>query len=300
MSFKPNYLQLLKEGGFPKRLAKAKRHFTDCQLCPRACGVDRNREKGVCQAGTEAVVSSFGPHFGEEPVLVGRRGSGTVFFAHCNLRCVFCQNYDISFGGLGRKVSNEQLAEILLIIQNRYGCANINFVTPTHFLPNILEAVYLAAQKGLKLPLVYNCGGYESVEALKLLDGVIDIYMPDFKYAAGERSAKYSKAEDYPAKAKKALLEMDRQVGALEQNELGLARRGLLIRHLMLPGGLDDTKDILKFIKENLSAGCLVNLMSQYYPSHQSFLYPEIDKRLARDDYREAYKFAQGLGLNLA
>lgn len=299
MRFQPRYLQLLEDGGFLERIEKARRHFSNCHLCPRACGVDRNEKKGYCQAGTATVVSSFGPHFGEESVLVGPRGSGTVFFAHCNLRCVFCQNHEISFGGLGHVLSNEQLADILLTIQNRYGCANINLVTPTHFLPNILEAVYLAAQQGLHLPLVYNCGGYESLAALKLLDGVIDIYMPDFKYAAEKRSETYSQAEDYPTKAKKALVEMDRQVGGVKLCERGLAQEGLLIRHLMLPGGLCDTKNILRFIKENLSSDCLVNLMGQYYPSHQSFLYPEINKRLTRNELSTAYKFARSLGLNL-
>ena len=237
--------------------------------------------------------------FGEEDVLVGNRGSGTIFFGYCNMRCVFCQNYELSFGGEGNLISNEKLSDIMLSLQNYYGCHNINLVTPTHFVPNILEALYIAAQKGLNLPLVYNCGGYEKIETLNILDGVIDIYMPDFKYSVPERAKKYSQATDYPDKVKITLKEMDRQVGGLKVDEKGIAYRGLLIRHLMLPGGLEDTKKVLEFIKRELSPDCLVNLMNQYYPTHKALEYGEIARRLSFKEYREAYAFAGKLGLRL-
>lgn len=299
MGIQPSYVQLYQDGTLLERVRKAQEHITSCHLCPHECGADRTEKKGFCQAGDKAIVSSFGPHLGEESVLVGRHGSGTIFFGHCNLRCVFCQNWELSFGGEGRPVSNKELAEIMLVIQNHYKCHNINLVTPTHFVPNILEALYLAVKQGLHLPIVYNCGGYEKLETLGLLDGIIDIYMPDFKYAAAERGQKYSQAADYPNKAKLSLKEMDRQVGALKVNTQGTAYRGLLVRHLMLPGGLEDTKKVLKFIKEELSPDCLVNLMSQYYPSHKAFQYPELSQRLNASEYREALRFARDLGLRL-
>ncbi|NLJ80774.1 MAG: radical SAM protein [Firmicutes bacterium] len=300
MDFQPGYVRLLEENLFQERIDEAKKQLSNCSLCPRNCGVDRASNRGFCQAGDVAVVSSFGPHYGEEKVLVGRRGSGTIFFGYCNLRCVYCQNHELSFKGAGRPLSNEQLAEVMLILQNRHGCPNINLVTPTHYLPNILEAVYLAAQEGLRLPLVYNCGGYESLASLRLLAGVVDIYMPDFKYNSGKRSLRYSDAENYPQVAREALREMDRQVGGLKTDQKGLAQRGLLLRHLVLPCGLDDTKEILRFIKDELSAGTLVNVMGQYHPCHQAFQYPEISRRLGRSEFREALRFARDLDLRLA
>ena len=236
---------------------------------------------------------------GEERVLVGQRGSGTLFFGYCNLSCVYCQNYQLSAHGEGDVISNERLAHMMLELQNDYGCHNINFVTPTHFAPNILEAVYIATQSGLKLPIVYNCGGYECVETLKLLEGVIDIYMPDFKYSSTEYGRRYSKVVDYPKRAKEALKEMDRQVGGLKTDSMNVAYRGLLIRHLMLPGGLEDTKGVLDFIKEELSSDVLVNLMAQYYPSHKAYEYEEIAMRLDMMEHNEAYDYGEGLGLRL-
>lgn len=295
----PGYVKLLKNHQLEQRVLKAKEHLTKCNLCPHQCGVNRQEKLGFCQAPDKAVIASYGPHYGEEPPLVGHNGSGTIFFGYCNMRCVFCQNCELSFGGEGQIITNETLAEIMLLLQNHYRCHNINLVTPTHFAPNILDAVFMAAQKGLSLPLVYNCGGYESLETLALLDGVVDIYMPDFKYHLAERGSRYSKVKDYPEKVKLALKEMDRQVGGLKVNEAGIAYRGLIIRHLMMPGGLEDTKEVLKYIKQELSPDCVVNLMDQYYPAHQAFRYSEISQRMSKREYKEALDLAQGLGLNL-
>lgn len=298
-TFKASYIKLYEEGTLLKRVKEAKKHLTECYLCPHECGVDRSRGVGFCRAKDEAIVSTYGPHFGEEDVLVGYRGSGTIFFGYCNMRCVFCQNYELSFGGEGRTVSNEELANIMLFIQNHYRCHNINLVSPTHFIPNIIEAIYIAVGKGLYLPIVYNTGGYERVEVLRSLEGIVDIYMPDFKYSSSELAAKYSKAPDYPNKAKLALKEMDSQVGGLKVDDKGIAYKGLLIRHLMLPGNVEDTKEVLKFIKGELSSDCLVNLMNQYYPTHRAFEYYELSRRLGFNEYKEAYTFGERLGLRL-
>lgn len=298
--YQPRYLDLLANGELGKRVKEAKKHLTECNLCPHECSANRQKELGFCRGSDKVVVSSYGPHFGEEKVLVGRNGSGTIFFGYCNMRCVFCQNCELSFGGEGEIVSNEDLAKMMLNIQNYYRCHNINLVTPTHFVPHILEALFLAAERGLELPLVYNCGGYERLETLHLLDGVIDIYMPDFKYHFIERGIKYSKIKDYPEKVKAALKEMDRQVGGLQTDKRGIAYRGLLIRHLVMPGGLEDTKEVLKFIKNELSPDCLVNLMDQYYSANLAFKYEELTRRITREEFREACSFAQALGLRLA
>lgn len=299
MFLKPNYIKLLENGDLEKKVKQAQKHITNCNLCPHQCGVNRINEVGVCRGSHMATVSSHGPHGGEEDVLVGNRGSGTIFFGYCNLSCVYCQNYELSCYGEGEIVSDEALSNMMLSLQNNYGCHNINLVTPTHYVPNILEAIYLAAKKGLELPIVYNCGGYESVHTLKILDGVIDIYMPDFKYNSTESGKKYSKVPDYPKRAKEALIEMDRQVGGLKTDHRGIAYRGLLIRHLMLPGGLEDSKEVLEFIKEELSSDVLVNLMDQYYPSHKAFEYKEIAKRINYNKYKEAYNYGNSLGLRL-
>lgn len=299
MSTKPIYVALLENGKLLEKVEAAKKHITNCNLCPHQCGVNRKKEVGVCKAGDKAIVASYGPHIGEERVLVGRQGSGTIFFGYCNLSCVYCQNYEISAHGKGEVVSNEQLANMMLTLQNNYGCHNINLVTPTHFVANIVEAVYIAAKKGLTLPIVYNCGGYECVETLQLLEGIVAIYMPDFKYASDERGKKYSKVSDYAKRAKEGLREMDRQVGGLQVDANNIAYRGLLIRHLMLPGGLGDTKKVLEFIHNELSPNALVNLMAQYYPCHKAYEYKELSRRLESMEYNEAYKFAKDLGLRL-
>lgn len=299
MSLPPNYVALLENGKLLEKVEAANKHITNCNLCPHQCGVNRKKEVGVCKAGDEAIVASYGPHIGEERVLVGRHGSGTVFFGYCNLSCVYCQNHDISAHGKGEVVSNEQLANMMLALQNNYGCHNINLVTPTHFVANIVEAVYIAAKKGLRLPIVYNCGGYECVETLQLLEGIVAIYMPDFKYASDERGKKYSKVADYAKRTKEGLREMDRQVGGLQVDANNIAYKGLLIRHLMLPGGLADTKKVLEFIHTELSPNALVNLMEQYYPCHKAYEYKELSRRLDRMEYEEAYKYGKDLGLRL-
>ncbi len=300
VGFKPSYLPLLENGQLYKKVETAKSHLTKCKLCPHECGVNRKKELGICRSTDRAIVSSYGPHLGEETPLVGRRGSGTIFFGYCNMQCVFCQNHDLSFGGAGRIVSNEELAQMMLMIQNRYNCHNINLVTPTHFVASILEAVYIAAEKGLNLPIVYNSGGYERLETLKILEDVVDIYMPDFKYCSTERGLRYSGVKDYPQIAKLAIKEMDRQVGGLKIDKRGIAYRGLLIRHLVLPNGIEDTKEVLKFISQELSPDCLVNLMDQYRPAHRAFEYDELSRSLKWGEYKKAHTFAKDLGLRLA
>ncbi|MDA8227914.1 MAG: 4Fe-4S cluster-binding domain-containing protein [Desulfitobacterium hafniense] len=297
--YEPSYRSHFNRGELKEKVIEAKKHLTECNLCPHECGVNRKEKLGFCRASDKVVVASYGPHFGEEAPLVGKNGSGTIFFGYCNMKCVFCQNCELSFGGEGEIISNEELAEIMLKLQNKYHCHNINLVTPTHFVPNILEALSLAVEKGLNLPLVYNCGGYERMETLGLLEGIIDIYMPDFKYHIAERGERFSKVKDYPSKVKSALKEMDCQVGGLKINEQGIAYQGLLIRHLMMPGGIEDTKEILNFIKEELSPNCLVNLMDQYYPAHKANEFQEISRRLSSREYKEALNWAKELGLRL-
>ena len=299
MEYQSSYIKLFQEGILKEKVDTAMKHLEKCTLCPHECGVNRKEKPGFCKASDKVLVSSHGPHCGEEAELVGTNGSGTIFFGYCNLRCVFCQNFELSFGGEGDLISNESLAEIMLRLQNDYKCHNINLVTPTHFVPNILEALYFAAVKGLKLPLVYNCGGYERLETLRLLAGVIDIYMPDFKYNLEEQGRKYSGVKDYPAHVKQSLKEMHRQVGGLKTDRRGVAYKGLIIRHLMMPGGLAETKEILDFIAKELSSDCLVNIMDQYYPAHRAHEYVELNQRVSRKDWKEAVAYANKLGLRL-
>lgn len=295
----PGYLELWKKGILQKRVRKAVRHLSKCNLCPHNCGKDRTTELGFCRASDKVIIASYGPHFGEEAPLIGKNGSGTIFFGYCNMRCVFCQNCETSFGGEGEEISNDELAQVMLKLQDYYRCHNINLVTPTHFIPNILEALLVAVEQGLRLPLVYNSGGYEKKEILYLLDGAVDIYMPDFKYYLAGRGEKYSGVKNYPEMVKESLKEMDRQVGGLKADKDGLAFQGLLIRHLMMPGGLEDTKAVLRFIKRELSSDCLVNLMDQYYPAHQAASYEEIFRTLSAKEYLEVLQFARQLGLRL-
>lgn len=268
-----------------------------CTLCPRNCEVDRTAgERGVCKTGDRPFVASWGPHFGEEKPLVGRFGSGTIFFSFCNLKCIYCQNWSISHLGEGDEVSFERLAEIMLEIQGM-GCHNINLVTPTHQMPMILHSLAIAAEKGLNIPIVYNCGGYESIEAIRILDGVIDIYMPDFKYSDPEMAMKYSKAKDYPHVAKAAIKEMHRQVGDLIIDDRGIALRGLLVRHLVLPGGIAGTEEIVRFIAEEISKDTYINIMDQYYPCYKAFEHPPLDRRITTKEYAEAIELALKAGL---
>jgi len=291
----PAYLKL--SGKELRARAEALRELASpCRLCPRECRVRRAQgERGSCRAGLVPWVSSFGPHFGEERVLVGRGGSGTIFLTGCNLHCVFCQNYEISQLCEGEEISVEKLAAWMLRLQE-LGCHNINFVTPTHQAPQIVKALAVARQEGLRLPIVWNCGGYESVEALRLLSGIVDIYMPDFKYGDSQVAARYSDAPGYFEIAKEALREMHRQVGDLKIED-GIARRGLLVRHLVLPGGLAGTEKVLKFIAEEISRDTYVNIMAQYYPTYKAWQYPELARHITPEEYSEALKIARNLGL---
>ena len=278
------------------KIRKAYKLLDACRLCPRRCGINRLKgDLGFCKASLAPMVSSFHAHFGEEPPISGRDGSGTIFFTHCSLRCVFCQNYPISHLGEGREVSILELARMMLELQGQ-GCHNINFVTPTHYMPQILEAIAAAKKKGLKLPLVYNCGGYESIEALEILDGVIDIYMPDMKYSDKDVSKKYSSAPDYFEVSQGALKEMHRQVGDLKI-EKGIAQRGLLVRHLVMPEGLSGSSEIFDFIVKELSPDTYVNIMAQYYPCHQAFEFSKISRRITHREYMDTLKLAKEKGL---
>jgi putative pyruvate formate lyase activating enzyme len=276
--------------------------LADCRACPRDCRVNRLEDAwAACKTGRYAVVGSFFPHFGEEDCLRGWNGSGTMFFAHCNLRCVFCQNYDISQDVKPRAARGStpvELAAMMMSLQRR-GCHNINFVTPEHVVPEIVEAVAEAVDLGLELPLVYNTSAYDALESLALVDGIVDIYMPDFKYWSSERSKMYMKAADYPDAARAAIKTMHAQVGPLEIDEDGLARRGLLIRHLVMPGCLDETRSILQWIAEEIGSDTYVNLMDQYYPAGKvrATSYPEINRRLMSAEFREARQMAADIGL---
>jgi putative pyruvate formate lyase activating enzyme len=270
-----------------------------CELCPRRCKVNRlNNEKGFCGTGAKAVVSSAGPHFGEESVLVGNGGSGTIFFAGCNLGCVFCQNYDISQLRRGNEVEIDDLVNMMLQLQER-SCININFVTPTHVTPHIIESVHIARTKGLKIPTVYNCGGYESIGSLRLLAGTIDIYMPDAKYLNPDSSEKYSFAQDYPEVMKSALLEMHRQVGDLEIKD-GVATRGLLVRHLVMPGNVAGSLGIIDFLADEISNNTFVNIMEQYRPIFKARDFPEINRPITHKEFNTVYEYAKERGLRLA
>ncbi len=294
--FIPCYLRL-PSGVLDEKVVTAERMLRSCRLCPRECKVDRTAGKqGFCRTGGEPFVSSWGPHFGEERPLVGSHGSGTIFFGNCNLGCIFCQNYEISHLGQGRKMSVDRLAEVMLELQGM-GCHNINLVTPTHQMPMILRALSIAARAGLAVPIVYNCGGYESLEAIKLLDGVVDIYMPDFKYSDPAMSFKYSKAKDYPAVAKAVIKEMHCQVGDLAMGESGIALRGLLLRHLVLPGGIAGTREVVRFIAGEISKNTYVNIMDQYHPCYRAFDHPPLDRRITREEFAEGIKLAIEAGL---
>jgi len=270
-----------------------------CELCPRVCKVNRlDGEKGFCGIGAKAVVSSAGPHYGEESVLVGSGGSGTIFFAGCNLGCVFCQNSDISQLRHGNEVEIDDVVNMMLELQIR-GCVNINFVTPTHVVPHIIESVFLARERGLIIPVVYNCGGYESVGSLQLLEGTIDIYMPDAKYLNPDSSKEYSSAHNYPDVMKLALLEMHRQVGDLEVKD-GVAARGLLVRHLVMPENVTGSKEIIDFIVNEISGNTFVNVMEQYRPTFNAHNYPEINRPVTQQEFSKVYEYAKSQGLRLA
>jgi putative pyruvate formate lyase activating enzyme len=294
----PIYLKKLTPAAVKKRAEQLLELQRECRICPRQCLAKREiGEKGECRSTSEVVISSVGPHFGEEPPLVGTNGSGTLFFTNCNLKCEFCQNYDISQLSSGSSVSIDQLAEAMLKLQ-KMGCHNINLVTPTHFTPQITEALLLAIEQGLEIPLVYNCGGYESVETLKLLDGLIDIYMPDIKYSDSKLAEKYSGISNYWEVVKSAIKEMHRQVGDLKISYRGIAQRGLIVRHLVLPNRISGSEKVIDFIADDISTETYINIMDQYHPDFRAFKHPELNRRITKEELSHVVLYAESKGLH--
>lgn len=296
--YEPRYLALHQPGELQRRGEKLWAMMECCELCPRMCGVNKLQgEEGFCQADAQLEISAFHPHFGEEEPLVGQGGSGAIFLSNCSLRCVFCINWEISQGGRANESSIEDLARMMVVLQER-GCVNVNVVTPTHYSPHVVLALEKAASKGLHIPLVYNTCGWERVEILKILDGVVDIYLPDFKYADGEMAARYSSgAATYPEVTHRALREMHRQVGVARPADDGLIYQGLMIRHLVMPNNVSGTKQVIKWIADNLPKDTYVNLMSQYRPEYKASEYPKISRRITRKEYAAAIRWANEAGL---
>ncbi len=294
----PAYEILENKGLLAQRVEQAYAIFEECRLCPRQCGVNRLKgEKGFCRTTARPVVYSAHPHFGEEVSLVGSGGSGTIFFSNCNLRCVFCQNWPISHEGRGKEIGDEVLADLMRYIQ-KIGCHNVNLVTPTHLMPNILNATRIAHLKGLHIPLVYNTSGYESVEMLKLLDGVVDIYLPDMKFMDAQEAEIYmAGASDYPEMGKNALLEMHRQVGLHKTDENDIAVRGLMIRHLVMPNRVAGTEKFVRWVAANLPKSTYINIMHQYHVDYKAFEYPKIQRSINAEEYIEAMSWAEQYGL---
>ena len=293
----PLYLEKLTPPDLKKRSEALHELFKECRICPNECIAKREEgETGECHSTNEIIISSVGPHFGEEPPLVGLLGSGTIFFTNCNLSCEFCQNYDISHLGIGEKVTLEDLARSMLMLQQR-GCHNINLVTPTHFTPQIVDALILAIEKGLELPIVYNCGGYESVETLKLLEDIVDIYMPDIKYSVDENALKFSGIHSYWGVATEAIKEMHRQVGDLKISKRGIAQRGLLIRHLVLPNEIAGSRKVIEFVADEVSTNTYLNIMDQYRPAYHAGKYEKLNRRITPSEYGEIIEYAFNKGL---
>lgn len=298
MQTPPVYLTAYETGELDERIEQLTALLTQCTLCPRACRVNRtNGELGYCNAGYRLRVSGIHPHYGEENVLVGTYGSGTIFLTHCNLGCLYCQNYEISHLGIGQLITEQEFATSMLRLQE-LGCHNINFVSPTHYTPQILNALRIAIKQGLRIPLVYNCGGYESSRTIELLEGIVDIYMPDIKYSDPAVAKRYSNAPDYFEVAKAAVKEMHRQVGDLALDERGIAVRGLLIRHLVLPQGLAGSREVFKFIATELSTESYVNIMPQYRPIFRASEYRELNRGITRHEYQDAVTCAKQWGLH--
>jgi putative pyruvate formate lyase activating enzyme len=294
----PSYVDTFRSGELAARVKGLRDRLASCALCPRRCRVNRlEDEKGFCRTGRKAVFSSFGPHFGEEDPLVGRGGSGTIFFTHCNLLCCFCQNYDISHEGAGQEIEPEGLARVMVNLQDR-GCHNINVVSPSHVVAQIMEALPMAIEEGLHIPLVYNSGGYDLPETLRLLEGVIDIYMPDVKFADGEVAEALATAPDYPSVCRQALTEMHRQVGDLRLDEAGIAWKGLLVRHLVMPDHLAGTEETFAWIADRLSKNTYVNVMDQYRPCGRAHEHPSLSRRITPDEYEDALQIARRCGLH--
>lgn len=299
-NFVPAYVRAFEQGILQQRAAEATDSLRSCKVCPRDCEIDRlNNKIGVCKSGRLARVASAFPHFGEEDCLRGWNGSGTIFFGWCNLRCVFCQNFETSQSGEGVEVSAPELARIMLDLQ-RTGCHNVNFVTPEHVVPQILESLVIAVDRGLRLPLVYNTSAYDSLESIRWMDGIADIYLPDFKLWEPEHCRKYLVASNYADAARKVIAAMHAQVGELTVDENGLALRGVLVRHLVMPGLLDDTREIMHWIVENMSRDTYVNVMDQYYPAHKAEAEPrfaEINRSITADEFCGALELARAAGL---
>ncbi|WP_461832341.1 radical SAM protein [Aquifex sp.] len=294
----PSYLTLYESGELERRVNKALEMLKECRVCPHNCKVNRlEDERGFCKVGRYVVVSDYFPHFGEEFPIRGYRGSGTIFFGYCNMRCVYCQNYDVSHLGKGRIMTPEDLAEAMLELQE-YGCHNINLVTPSHVVPQILEALLIAVEKGLRIPIVYNTSSYDSLETIKLLDGIIDIYLADLKYLNEYYGRKYSKVKKYPEVAKEVIREMYRQVGNLKVDERGIALKGLLIRHLVLPNDISTTKEVMEFLR-SIDDKLAVNVMKQYFPYYKAWDYPELSRRITEEEYSRALEQAKGFNLVL-
>ena len=296
--FEPAYLQLHRNGELKKRANELWSILECCQLCPRNCKVNRLKgETGICKATAELKISSYNPHFGEERSLVGMNGSGTIFFTNCGLRCVFCINWEISIEGVGREISIEELASIMLHLQE-IGCHNINVVTPTHYIPHIIRALDIAIGNGLKISLVYNTCGWERIEILQLLDGIADIYLPDFKYFDPEMAKKYSLGADlYSNHTKRALLEMHRQVGVAKPAKNDIMYRGLMTRHLVMPNNVSGTKEVINWIASNLPKDTYLNIMAQYRPEYKAYNYPPIARTLTQKEYFDALNYAKEVGL---
>ena len=296
--FEPAYLEAEREGCLAGVESELWEILLSCRLCPRACGVNRIKgERGFCSSIARLKVASYGPHFGEERPLVGRGGSGTIFFSNCNLLCCFCQNWQINHRGDGDYISHDDLAGMMLSLQRR-GCHNINLVTPTHVAPHIIKALRLAIRKGLTIPLVYNNGGYDSVEVIRKLDGIVDIYLPDFKYQDETLAVKYSSgASGYPEVAAAVIKEMHRQVGELQVGPDGVARRGLIIRHLVMPANIAGTDRFVRWVARELGPATRVNIMAQYHPEHKAFDYPEISRRITAQEWEQARRWAKAAGL---
>ncbi len=294
----PSYLTLYESGELERRVNKALEMLKECRVCPHNCKVNRlEDERGFCKVGRYVVVSDYFPHFGEEFPIRGYRGSGTIFFGYCNMRCVYCQNYDVSHLGKGRIMTPEDLADAMLELQE-YGCHNINLVTPSHVVPQILEALLIAVEKGLRIPIVYNTSSYDSLETIKLLDGIIDIYLADLKYLNEYYGRKYSKVKKYPEVAKEVIREMYRQVGNLKVDERGIALKGLLIRHLVLPNDISTTKEVMEFLR-SIDDKLAVNVMKQYFPYYKAWDYPELSRRITEEEYSRALEQAKGFNLVL-
>jgi putative pyruvate formate lyase activating enzyme len=298
LPIQPAYLQSEREGSLAILENELWNIFQSCRLCPRNCGVNRIQGKlGVCASTARLKIASFGPHFGEEQPLVGSGGSGTIFFSNCNLLCCFCQNWDIAHMGEGSYVSHNDLADMMISLQSR-GCHNINLVTPTHVVPHIIKALRQAIGRGFALPLVYNSGGYDSLEVIRKLDGIIDLYLPDFKYQDESPAVKYSnEALHYPEIAAAVIKEMHRQVGDLQVNANGIAQRGLIIRHLVMPGNIAETGRFAQWVAKELGPNTRVNLMAQYRPAHRAFDHPEISRRITAQEWEEARRTVKSAGL---